>query len=156
MLKITKNAQPSTTLQRNQYRCRHALTPLAADDARLGSSTRWLGDRGLLAPSCSSRCLEIALDSQRDHQFGLKEALPYCDLFVLQDNAFRNNDRLSLSWRGYRWCPVMSKPISPALFLIMLAARLDVSRSLALRIFASPGQRLLNASPGRLLALPGW
>jgi len=59
----------------------------------------------------------------------------------------------------------MSLPMSPVLILVLLAAELDVSAPLGLgrlpfrgllNRWASPEQRLLNASIGRLLTLSGW
>jgi len=75
-------------------RCRHALTPVAADTARLGSSTRWLGDHSLLpvfrdARSVPRLCsLADALTRGRLSRLGFAERSPKpCDALWTSANC---------------------------------------------------------------------
>jgi len=84
-------------------------------------------------------------------------ASPYCLTSVTVLRSSMSSPRRS--WRGCLWCLLMSLPMSSALYLYRglcpLMSWSNAVRDLLNR-WASPGQRLLNSSTGRLLALTGW
>jgi len=161
-------------------RCRLALIPMAANNARLGSSTRWLGDRWLLPVSRDARdfprpcSLADALTRGRLSRLGLAKKSAKANARKLASSTPSADERACRpwhscatqcspwrSWRRCRWCPLMLLPKSSVLVLIVLAARLDLSWSLspeALDDRRSWTSWARWASPGQshLNAFSGW